>query len=204
MATMVGRTGRVLAFEPDPRNCDVLKLNIRTHYMSDLVIPFNKALLDRNAEIRFYSTLAGGHSHVHYSYPESTNSLFPTNYDLALAAESEILVEAVRAGDILKKMGLKPDFVRLDVQGAEPEALDGMWEYLEGASETMILFEYAPICLKLAGHDSPTDFVHRLAGLGMKFHRIEPDGSLKLVDAESLKLVQDDQVEDYVAARQPL
>jgi FkbM family methyltransferase len=194
----------VLAFEPDPRNYDVLKLNIRAHYICDIVMAFNKALLDRNTGIRFYSTLAGGHSHVHYSYPGRTNSVFPTKYDAPLTSESEIVVEAVRAGDILKQMGLKPDFVRLDVQGAEPEALDGMWEYLEDASETMILFEYAHIFLKLAGHDSPTDFVHRLAGLGMKFHRIEPDGSLKLVDAESLNLVQDDQVEDYVAARQPL
>ncbi|MEM2613269.1 MAG: FkbM family methyltransferase [Nitrososphaerota archaeon] len=45
---MVGSKGKVLAFEPEPRNFAILLKNIRDNELTDVVIPLRLALSDKD------------------------------------------------------------------------------------------------------------------------------------------------------------
>jgi FkbM family methyltransferase len=111
----VGPAGRVVAFEPDPLNREMLTRNVRELTLVNVDIRDN-AVAGTTGTLRFNSegSLGAALSHV-----VSRAGLTPT-----------IDVAALTLPDACAAAGLVPDFIKMDVEGAEEEVLAGAREWL--------------------------------------------------------------------------
>jgi FkbM family methyltransferase len=176
--------GRVLSVEANPRAFAVLQDTIVGLGLGGIVVPYQKAAYHKKAQLELHLGRSPAHSSLCYSPGSGTME-----------------VEGVRLGDLVRELGMRPTFVRLDIEGAEPQALEGMWEYLESVPEITLVFEFFPNLINLAKYISAGEFLDRLLKIGFKFWLIEHDGSLtptgpaKLLDSAAPPWV------DLVAAR---
>ena len=134
-ASMVKSGGRVYAVEPDPRNFAVLKKNVEVNGYSDIVETHLMAISDRSGKAEFYLS-------------DATNlntMLDPTAYaSTSHNTKRSIEVEVMSLDDFMGDE--KPvNFVRMDIEGYEVEALAGMMKTLRRSRPPCkILFEIHP------------------------------------------------------------
>ncbi|MDE3198663.1 MAG: FkbM family methyltransferase, partial [Acidobacteriota bacterium] len=115
LSGMVGEAGRVFAFEPDDRNFDALLRNLEHHKLKN-VVPIKKAVggFTGRAEFHMDGTLASGLADL-VAYP---------------GAGSRCSVEMLTFEDACAHAGGAPDFVKMDVEGAEVSIVDSAAEFL--------------------------------------------------------------------------
>jgi FkbM family methyltransferase len=186
MAALVCPGGRVVSFEANPRAFALLSDSITATGFRDVVTLHNKAVYHQRALLPF-----------HLSTLNTTvgSSLFIDS------GGAIVEVEAVPIGDVLRERNLRPDFVRLDVEGAEPNALAGMWHYLETIPHLKILFEFFPSMLQKNDYLPPREFIDRLAGIGMRFWDVADDGTLGKIEPDQMFERYSAAWGDIVAAR---
>jgi FkbM family methyltransferase len=112
---LVGKSGRVLAFEPTKKFQRLLQRNLEANSIKNVIV-FAHGLSDRNCE----STINVGIDTATMHFPGNN----PEN------AEETIRLETLGAFVAREKM-TKIDFVKIDVDGHEPAILAGAWEVLE-------------------------------------------------------------------------
>ena len=138
-SVLAGRIAKAVhAFEPSPSNLPYLEENLRRHGMKNVTI-HRVALSDKNGEVLFHLTA------------DQLNDGIPPPAAVYSKASSVITVPTTRLDDL--RLG-QVDFVKMDIQGAEIEALSGMVETIKQNPEIKILVEWSPACLKEAGHDA--------------------------------------------------
>lgn len=125
-ARLIGRTGRVFAFEPDPGSFLLLTRNIESNGLTGTVQLEEKALTDANGTLDFL---------VSVQEPMLSSLVARPDIDSRM-----IRVQGVRLDDYFGMNGIgKADVIKLDLEGAEPQALDGMSSTL--ASARLVIFE---------------------------------------------------------------
>ena len=121
LAKLVGPTGKVFAFEPDPRNLALLKKNVEyNNYKNVIIIP--KAVSNVNDRCTLYTgQKTFGQNKIYKPKKTKTQKFIPIDS------------ETVRLDDFFKTNGLldKISFIKMDVEGAEFLALSGMKEILK-------------------------------------------------------------------------
>ena len=129
LSKTVGGKGRVIAFEPSPRECRRLKKHLRFNRCSNVHVE-RSAAGSETGEANLY--LADG-------FQDWCNSLRPP----ALPDSTHIVrVRVRRIDDVLAELGIsKVDFIKLDVEGGELAALNGATRLLHGESRPAILAE---------------------------------------------------------------
>jgi len=116
MANLVGNTGRVLAFEPEPKNFGILSETVKG---LDNVEVFNCALGDKKATATFYinSDNDGGHALWDVSTHPSNNKT---------KSNPQMLIVEVNTVDDLFPDGIPNlKLLMLDAEGAEPSIIKG-------------------------------------------------------------------------------
>ncbi len=112
LAKQVGPKGSVIAFEPLPRNVDLLRKNIEINKLSNITL-LDLAASDKCGEavIRLAENPSTASMVWHRNNPSAT----------------EIVVRAIAIDDLVKAGELNyPRFVKIDVEGAEGAVLRGM------------------------------------------------------------------------------
>jgi FkbM family methyltransferase len=129
---MVGPTGRVMSFEPSPRERERLLVHLRLNRILDRVSVFPVALGRETAESTLY-VVAGRDT--------GCNSLRPP----AVTEPTRAVQVQVTSLDMLlaQQNVARVDFVKMDVEGAELEVLDGAEELLAKYPRPVILAELA-------------------------------------------------------------
>jgi FkbM family methyltransferase len=126
----VGEEGRIIAIEPEPRNFACLKKNIKANRLHNL-IPIPRMLWSERRQLSLYlSANAASHSAYCDAFYGSTGE--------------SILVEADSLDNILEGLGIgSADFIKMDIEGSEIEALKGMRKALASHAR-MAIAAYHP------------------------------------------------------------
>ena len=135
-AQRVGKTGRVYAFEPDPRNFKFLVRNIQNNGFADIITPIPKALSDKNGEMQFY--LHGG--------DQSRSSLFAS-----IGGMGHTIVNTITLDEFFSKEDRIINVVKMDIEGAEVHALKGMEHTIARARNLTMFVECNPLALRASG-----------------------------------------------------
>ena len=177
LAKLVGPTGKVFAFEPDPRNLALLKKNVEyNNYKNVIIVP--KAVSNVNDKCTLYTgQKTFGQNKIYKPKKTKTQKFIPIDS------------ETVRLDDFFKTNGLldKISFIKMDVEGAEFLALSGMKEILKLNKNIKIFTEAEISYLEDAG-SSYDQFIDLLT---------ENDFTFSLVDnrSETLTKVNKSQLE---------
>lgn len=161
-ARQAGPQGKVYAFEPGPDNFEILNRNIRLNQYTNIVaIP--KAVGDKSQAVTFSLADCPG---VH--------SLFPPPHVTTL---STIVVECITVDAFLN--GESVDVIKMDIEGSEPYALEGMKQTVARSRSLTLFVEMNPASLSQAGVE-PEALLAKLEGLGFDVKVIDEDsGSLR-------------------------
>ncbi|HYP39565.1 MAG TPA: FkbM family methyltransferase [Chloroflexia bacterium] len=156
-ARRVGPSGRVFAFEPDPRNFSLLQKNLRTNGCTNVHVA-RKAVSDFTGTIRLYLDKLNKGDHAIYD----------------VGGRQSIEVGAVRLDDYFSNYGGKIDLIKIDVQGAEGKVLRGMHGLLERNKQVRIITEFWPHRLAECGTPSE-EFVGTLTAHGFTLYNINEE-----------------------------
>ena len=153
-ARLVGKTGRVFSFEPEPTNFRYLTQNLRINSYEQ-VRPEPKAVSDSPGLVKLYiCPYDSGHHTI--NQPEGIRSYRP-EYDYR--QEQFVEVEKIRLDDYFPD--LRVDAIKMDVEGAELLALSGMDRLIRRQENLRMFVEFFPLLIREMG-GSPEEFIRRL------------------------------------------
>jgi FkbM family methyltransferase len=140
LSDLVGPSGTVISFEPDPELFAVLEHNCRTNQAANVTLR-QAAAGARPGALKLHRSLVNA----------GDNRLAPGLETGSFRLEE---VAVVRLDTVLEDQRI--DFVKIDVQGWEWEVVQGMEKTLERNPDIRICFEFWPYGLKRAGCDPAT------------------------------------------------
>jgi FkbM family methyltransferase len=138
-ARLAGPTGRVVALEPTPDTFAVLQHNIAASDLDNIVIKAVAA-----------GRVAGTQDFFVRGATSAVNSLYPESHYAHVT--SVLRVPVVRLDDIVAGAA---DVVKIDVEGAELDVLEGMSRLLDNPGVVLIV-EWHPLLQQMAGHGADT------------------------------------------------
>ena len=136
-AAAVGPAGKVFAFEPEPRNFELLQKNLELNQLAAWVeaAPLALSSSTGQAELSLHPDNLGDHQ------------LFGRQPGQAL-----IQVEMVCGEDYFADKAVLPQMVKIDTQGAEQAVVQGLLPLLLAAGrELRMIVELTPLSLRQAG-----------------------------------------------------
>lgn len=170
-AKQVGPSGRVIAIEPDPQNYRLLRQNIAINRITCAqTLPIALGRQPGEAMLRRSETNYGDHRLTHTSDNRHSVTVRVDSLDNQLKALNVAHV----------------DVLKIDVQGFEPEVFAGMTTTLETSPPTIILMEYWPLGMRLAGLD-PDSHLRMLFVRGYKPSVLLPNGAQMPVTASEIQ-----------------
>lgn len=133
-ATLCGETGRVIAFEPDPRNVSILTKNLQANHLGNVDVVL-KAVSDREGPAKLF-----------LSRDSSGNSLnsVPPGAELSLGQDDHLAVETVTLDSFLAPPCRKPTLVKVDIEGGELAVLEGMRTLIRETANLVLITEFNP------------------------------------------------------------
>jgi FkbM family methyltransferase len=130
-ARLVGLEGKVYAFEPMPENAATLRHNIALNELENVVV-VEKALSSTSGTAELFIS---PWSAFHSLNVEGASKRENRGQD----AQAPIAVETVTLDQFVREAGVEaPDLVKLDVEGAELLALEGMREVLRDVQPLLV------------------------------------------------------------------
>lgn len=164
LSDIVGEKGKIHCFEPDTTNFNHLK---KTTASYKNIIINNKAVGPKTEKLKIYTSKELNVDHRTYK---------PEQYD------KEIEIDAVSIDDYLK--GTKVDFIKMDIQGFEMEAMKGMKDTLKNNPKVKMISEFWPYGLRKAGSSLP-DFFNLLKELNFKIEILK-ENKLETLNLETV------------------
>jgi FkbM family methyltransferase len=151
-AKIVGDGGKVIAFEPDAKNYKLLLKNIKLN-KSKNIIPINKGLWRNSTTLRFRS-----------SSGEASSLIFDENQNGHINQDGNIIdVEVTSLDDELELLNIKKvDFIKMDIEGAEVEAVKGAKRLLKNNYVNLAIASYHIV----DGKQTYLELTEVLTGLG--------------------------------------
>ena len=131
-AKLVGTSGRVFAFEPHPGNRSLLQKNVRS--LKNVEVASTAVGAD-TTPATFYESAVGSGSH----------SLVGSRYKENHARE--LTVQKTTLDTFFKEKGVRPQFIKVDVEGAEHEVIEGAKEILGASDAPDLVMEFSPSIL---------------------------------------------------------
>ncbi len=163
-ATLVGKKGKVYAFEPEPRSYSQLVRNIEINGYGN-VVAVNKAISDKTGKtVLFLCPYDTGH--------HTLNQFEGITSYKATDIKKSIEVETIRPDDYFG--GKKVDAIKIDIEGAEMLGLMGMENLIKGNPNLKMFIEFFPMLIEKMG-DSPEEFINKLFGYGFDIYIIPQD-----------------------------
>ena len=153
-AQLVGKSGKVFSFEPEPNNFKLLKKNVEVNGYKHVTVE-QKAVSDVKGIIKMYISNSPKDHRI---------------YDRHDGKES-IQIESVRLDEYFKDFSGKINAVKSNIQGADFAAFQGMKSIIEKSKSNIILaLEYNPAMIKEFGNGDSEEFLDQLLDNNFKLH----------------------------------
>jgi FkbM family methyltransferase len=163
---LVGPAGRVIAFEPDPETCQLLRGNLRRNRAANAVV-CECALGSESGMGRLYRSDSNFGDHRVAAGTEDRQSV-----PIALR----------RFDEVAARLGLdRVDFIKIDVQGYEPQVFAGMDDSLDRLGVENVLMEFWPYGIRYAG-SCPAALLERIVSLNFTMHELDDRGQAVAAD----------------------
>lgn len=161
LAKLVGKEGKVYAFEPEPTNFAILKQNVRENGYGNVILE-QKAVSNKTGTAKLY-----------LSENTQDNRIFDSHDN-----RPSIDIETVKLDDYFDSKDTV-DFIKIDIQGAEPLAIEGMMQLLNKNRNIKLAGEFWPMALKALGI-YPRRYIDMLiqGGFSMLWDINEAEGTL--------------------------
>jgi FkbM family methyltransferase len=150
MASRVGHEGYVYALEPMPASFDLLERNVRENDFQERVSLVRAAASNERSTIR--ATVL---SNMYVIGSEDGDERAP--------------IDAIRLDDLVDA---PVDLVKIDVEGHEPAAIDGMRALL-ARRKPLIISEVNSYWLRTCSGESAADYVDFLSSLGYDVYNVD-------------------------------
>lgn len=147
-------TTKILSFEPDALNFQILRRRISTRNHLSRIAIYEKALSDKSGSVSFSRNL----SHFGDHTVDRSGAV------ASRVGREAVMVQAVTLSEIVQALPAetKSILIKLDVQGHEPFVLQGLTSHALGDRRCDVLTEFSPYHLHAQGID-PQEFVTLLA-----------------------------------------
>jgi FkbM family methyltransferase len=154
-------SGRIFAIEADEHVCALTRDNIAINGFNHIAEAFHAAASDTPKHLTF-----------HRRCTRSANTSLARMPDDFLAqlgepASEPFDVAGLRIDDLLPRLDGRVDFIKIDVEGAEPLALRGARETIQRNPNLMIVMEWSPGQIQAAGFDVAA-FLSELQDMGLQ------------------------------------
>lgn len=157
-STLVGESGKVIAFEPNAQNLQLLYSSIIENQFKNIKV-YPVAASDSPQILKL--TSFGSNGYLEAASAGNSNFQF---------------VQSVVADDLLGAEA-RLDVVKMDIEGYETLALRGMDKTIS-RHKPVIFTEFSPWHIKNRCDVEPQDYLTQLAGYGYKLSIIEPSGTV--------------------------
>jgi FkbM family methyltransferase len=139
--------GKVIGIEADPKIAEIARDNVVINGLHEIAAIMNAAASDSAGEVTLYrrGSRSGNTSIIHFGTEFTDLMREPP--------EEPFSVSGVRIDDLHDAMGGRVDFIKLDVEGAEPLALAGARATIEHNQQLQILMEWSPGQIQAAGFE---------------------------------------------------
>lgn len=146
----VGPSGLVFAFEPDSQSFQLLQKNIKVNNIKNTSV-FQLAVADEEKDLTLYRDRFNNLDH----------RIVKPDW------ESEAIhIRSIRLDTFYSQCSPRPpDFIKMDIQGSEGYALEGMKNLLAQSANVMLLTEFWPAGLNQGGYGAEV-FLRNLTSLG--------------------------------------
>jgi FkbM family methyltransferase len=154
VAKVVGPTGRVYAFEPNSELFGLLARNIETNNLQSTIRTFRHAVSNKVGVAILFLGCEDSLVSSFYRVPgvqATSTTVETTTLDAFFAAESWPPIH----------------FVKMDIEGAEIMALEGMRELCARNPDVRLILEFSPLAQAAAGV-TPERFFATLSALGFR------------------------------------
>jgi FkbM family methyltransferase len=176
--SLVGPSGRVLAFEANPDLSSLLFRSVEVNGFLDRCEIVGKAVSQKSQKLRFRR----------WKNHMASSSLHPFDAEYIKRYQDEvdeIEVESISLDEQL--IGLnRLDFIKIDAEGSEPWIFEGMQETLRRFPAVKIIFEYADIAFEETIHSNLSPWLEQLYEQGFQFQRIDPGGLIPIPQGEPI------------------
>ena len=157
MARIVGNTGRVFAFEPDPSNFEILRKNVKINNYQNIILE-EKAVGDKHGRVTLYQS---DHPGNHRLFPQTKQA----------KGEVEVELTSLDKYFIDSNLAEKINFIKIDVEGLEFSVLNGMKNILKNNKKIKILFEFMPDIMEVGF--APIEVLNLLTSIGFKLYCLD-------------------------------
>ena len=154
----VGPHGRVHAFEPDPNNFKLLRRNVEANGCTNVVL-HQAAVADAVGTICLHRCEEHHGDHRIYA----TSAAGRTTVEVPLTTLDAALADSPRL-----------DVVKMDIQGSEWRAIEGMTRLLARNPSLTMFLEFWPRGLRESGGDAEA-LLRRFHGLGLRVRNINSE-----------------------------
>ena len=169
-AKIVGDSGRVYAFEPDPVNFALLKKNVEVNNYNNVVL-VQKAVSNKSEKSKLY--LCEGNLADHRIYDTHNG-------------RKSIQIETTKLDDFFNDKNIRFDFIKMDIEGAEGGAVQGMRNILKRSKNIKIITEFYPEALEGFGIGA-REYLNLLLRHNFKFFMLdEKEKKIREISAPKL------------------
>jgi FkbM family methyltransferase len=158
MARSVGPQGKVYAFEPDPGNLALLKKNIGANGYKNIQVE-TAAVSNQNGRVKLHKE----------KWNDATPSLWKSEH-----TTSFVEVDTIRLDQFFDANPMAIQMIKMDIEGAEGKALEGMEQTIKRSPGLVIVTEFLPTVMERLG-TQPLNFLTRLERHGFRLFNIDEE-----------------------------
>lgn len=171
-AKRVGPSGKIYAFEPEPKNFKLLQKNIETNNYTDRCELIRKGISNKTDKEKLYIDPYNYGGHALFDHFQKPEVFLGAQASKNIPSRNNFIEVEVVALDTFLGKNKKVNVIKMDIEGAEALALQGMIETLKANNEIAVFSEFSPSAMSMLGSD-PKKFLETFASLGFEIFNLD-------------------------------